>query len=431
MDPIFYGLALIVLLLGILATGFWIGLSLTVVAWVSTVLLTDAPAGKVMATSMWQMLASWELVALPLFIWMGEILYRTKLAADMFEALAPWLSRLPGRLLHLNVVGCGIFAAVSGSSAATTATIGRMNLPQLEMRGYNRSLSYGSLAASGGLGILIPPSIPMIVYGVAAQVSIMKLFIAGVLPAILVIALFMAYIAIRAYLNPKLAPEPPMQRSLVEKLKGSVRLLPVMLLIVGVIGSIYSGIATPTEAAGVGVLGSLAICLYNKALTKETLRASIEGAVRTTSMICLLLAGSAFLTLAMGFTGVPKALSQLIAELGLSPGTLILALAILYVVLGCFLDGISMIVLTVSVVLPMVQSASIDLVWFGVFLILVIEMSQITPPVGFNLFVVQGVTGASLGTVARASFPFFILMAVTALILTIFPQIVTWLPSLI
>jgi tripartite ATP-independent transporter DctM subunit len=429
MDPVLFGVVLIVVLLSLLATGLWIGLSLIVVAWVAIMAMSSAPAGKVLATSMWQMLDSWDLTALPLFIWMGEILYRTRLAADMFDALAPWLSRLPGRLMHINVAGCGIFAAVSGSSAATAATIGRMTLPELARRGYDRDLSLGSLASSGSLGILIPPSIPMIVYGVAAQVSIVRLFMAGVLPGLLLMALFMAYIAAWSALNPARTPQEAVSLSIAERIRGTRRLLPVLLLIVAVIGTIYTGVATPTEAAAVGVLGALLVSLLSGSLNVETFKASIAGAVRTNCMVCLLLAASAFLSMAMGFTGLPRKLSEWITGSGLSATQLIAVLTLFYIVLGCFLDGISMIVLTVSVVLPSIQKAGIDTLWFGIFVIIVVEMAQVTPPVGFNLFVVEGITGESMMRIARASLPFFLLMIAAVAILMAFPQIVSLIPD--
>lgn len=429
MELVGISLLLVAILLVVLATGVWVGLGLVGVAWVALAGFASAPPGKALATSMWGMLDSWPLTALPLFVWMGEILYRTRLAADMFDALAPWLARLPGRLLHVNVASCGIFAAVSGSSAATAATIGRMTLPELRRRGYDRDMSIGSLASSGALGILIPPSIPMIVYGVAAQVSIVGLFIGGVLPGLLMILLFMAYIAVWASLRPGRVPAERFDLTLGEKLRRTGRLFPVIALLVVVIGSIYAGIATPTEAAAVGVMGALAVSAVSGALTWKNFLESLVGATQTSCMIALLLAASAYLSLAMGFTGIPRGLGEWITSLGLSKQGLIAALTLFYIVLGCFLDGLSMIVLTIVVVLPAVQKAGIDLLWFGIYVIIVVEMAQVTPPVGFNLFVVNGITGDNIFRVARASVPFFVLMGAEVALITVFPEIVTWLPA--
>lgn len=422
----------IILLLSLfllLGSGIWIALSLMGVGAIGMMLFSSAPIGKVMATAVFSSNNSWALTSLPLFIWMAEILFRTRLSEDMFSGLAPWLVRLPGRLLHVNVVGCGIFAAVSGSSAATCVTIGKMSMPELLRRGYNEQMSIGSLAGSGTLGLLIPPSIMLIVYGLVAEVSIARLFIAGVLPGIMLMGLFMGYIIIWAMLNPNKVPPADIQMSLSEKVYNSRRLIPVVLLIVAVIGSIYAGYATPTEAAAVGVLGSIGIAVATGTFTWKNFADSVMGATRTSCMITLILAGAAFLSVAMGFTGLPREVAGWIASMQLSVYALLLALLILYIILGCFLDGISMVVLTTSVIQPLVIQAGIDVVWYGIFIVLVVEMAQITPPVGFNLFVLQGMTGKHIFYVAKASFPFFLLMILAVVIITIFPQIVTYLPN--
>lgn len=420
------GLTVLFVLLG---SGVWVALSLLGVGYVSMALFTSVPVGKVLATTIWGATANWSLTALPLFIWMGEILFRTRLAEDMFKGLSPWLSRLPGRLIHVNVVGCGIFAAVSGSSAATAATVGRLTLPELAERGYDRSLSIGSLAASGSLGMLIPPSIVMIVYGVAAEVSIARLFIAGLLPGLLLMVFFVAYVMIYASIYPVVPKETEPRFSLGQKLRSARHLLPVILLIVGVIGSIYSGIATPTEAAAVGVLGAFAISGVNRSLNRASFAASLRGATYTSCMIAFIMAAAAFLSAAMGFIGLPRMIGETVAAMGLGPYALIAVLTIFYIVLGCFLDGISMVVLTTAVILPAVEITGIDLLWFGVYIVLVVEMSQITPPVGFNLFVVQSITGDNIFTIARAAFPFFLIMILAVASIMVFPQIVTMLPS--
>jgi tripartite ATP-independent transporter DctM subunit len=419
---------LIVTLLVLLALGVWVAPALIAVGLVG-MLFADAPGGAILATTSWAASASWTMTALPLFIWMGEILFRTRLSDDMFAGLAPWVERLPGRLLHVNVFGCGIFAAVSGSSAATAATIGRISLPELKSRGYPESLSLGSLAGSGTLGLLIPPSIIMIVYGVAAQVSVARMFIAGVLPGLMLVTLFSGYIVVWSLLNKDRIPAAGATTAFGAKLWGTRRLLPVVLLIGAVIGSIYAGFATATEAAAVGVLGALIIAATSGMLSRRTLVDSLLGAVRTSTMIFFILLGAAFLTSAMSFTGLPAALAAWIADANLPAWALIGALTVLFIVLGCFLDGISIVLLTTSVILPAVQAAGIDLIWFGIFIVLVVEMAQITPPVGFNLFVVQNLTGKDIFTVAKAALPFFLLMVIAVVMVTVFPQIALALPQ--
>jgi C4-dicarboxylate transporter, DctM subunit len=420
---------LIVSLFALLGSSVWIGLTLAGVAWIGMELFSTRPAGDAMAVTIWGSASSWTLTALPLFIWMGEILFRTRLSESMFRGLAPWVSHLPGRLLHTNVIGCTIFAAVSGSSAATCATIGKMTLPELGKRGYPDEITIGSLAGAGTLGLLIPPSIIMIVYGVTAEVSIARLFVAGVLPGILLAALFSGYLAVWALLHRDRIPVPDESLSLRRKLFESRHLIPVIVLIAAVLGSIYAGIATATEAAAVGVVGALILSAAQGSLGWDTFRESLMGATRLYCMIALILAGAAFLTLSMGYIGLPRNLAAWITSLQLSPFMLMLALAVFYIVLGCFLDGISMVVLTMGVILPTVQAAGFDLIWFGIFIVIVVEMAQITPPVGFNLFVLQGMTGRQLPWIARVTAPFFLLMVLMLLLLWFFPQIATWLPS--
>lgn len=424
------GMAL--LLMGVLfvqlAAGVWIALSLLGVASVAFLMFTDAPLAQILGTTYWGSAASWSLSSLPLFIWMGEILFRTRLAEDLFSGLAPWVERLPGRLLHTNVIGCGIFAAVSGSSAATAATVGRITVPELIRRGYPRDLTLGSIAGAGTLGLLIPPSIVMIVYGVAAEVSIGKLFVAGVLPGVMLMALFSGYIAVQAGIRRAEFPLAGAHTPFKDKVKALRNLGPVTLLIAAVMATIYAGIATPTEAAAFGVAGALIISAATGSMSWATIVASLRGTVCTTSMISLILVTAAVLSAAMAFLGIPSGLAAYIGSFGLSKYQLIAAICLLYVILGCFLDGISMIVLTTAVLLPLVQAAGIDMVWFGIFVVLVVEMSCVTPPVGFNLFVIQGLTGEGIGPVARASFPFFVLMVVAVALITAFPDVVLFLP---
>ena len=412
----------------LLGAGVWIGLALSGVAWIAMELFSSRSAGDAMAITIWGSTSSWTLTALPLFVWMGEILFRTRLSEDMFKGLAPWLERVPGRLLHTNIIGCTIFAAVSGSSAATCATIGKMTLPELRSRGYPEDITVGTLAGAGTLGLLIPPSIIMIVYGISANVSIAQLFIAGVLPGLLLAVLFSGYIVVWAFFNRGKIPAIKERTTFAQKLFASRHLIPVVVLIALVLGSIYTGVATATEAAAFGVVGALAISAAQGSLNWQTFRDSLLGGTRLYCMIALILAGAAFLTLAMGYLGLPRRLAEWIGGLGLSKFALLAALALFYVILGCFLDGISMVVLTMGVVLPTVEKAGIDLLWFGIFVVLVVEMAQITPPVGFNLFVLQGMTRREITWIARQAFPMFVLMNIALLIVYFFPDVISYLP---
>ncbi|MGZ5662360.1 MAG: TRAP transporter large permease, partial [Usitatibacter sp.] len=406
-----------------------IGLSLLGVAWIGMELFTSRPVGDAMAVTVWGSLSSWTLTALPLFVWMGEILFRTRLSEDMFKGLAPWLSRIPGRLLHTNIIGCTIFAAVSGSSAATCATIGKMTLPELAKRGYPEDMTIGTLAGAGTLGLLIPPSIIMIVYGVSADVSITRLFIAGVVPGLLLAGLFMGYTIVWALLNPGKIPPPDATLTFAQKIHASRHLIPVVALIALVLGSIYVGVATATEAAALGVVGALVLSVVQGSMTRSVFMQSLMGATRLYCMIAFILAGAAFLTLAMGYIGLPRRLAEFIGGLGLTQLWLLFWLMVFYIVLGCFLDGISMVVLTMGVILPTIVKAGIDLVWFGIFIVLVVEMAQITPPVGFNLFVLQGMTKKEITWIARVSLPLFFLMVAAVAMVYFFPGLVTWLPA--
>jgi C4-dicarboxylate transporter, DctM subunit len=414
----------------ILASGVWIAIGLGLVGLLAMVLTTDIPIGQVLATTVWSASSSWTLAALPLFIWMGEILFRTRLSEQMFKGLSPWLQWLPGRLIHTNIIGCGIFAAVSGSSAATCATIGKIALPELKKRGYDESMSLGTLAGSGTLGLLIPPSIPMVVYAVTANVSVLQVFLGGFLPGLLVMALYMGYVIIWSLLNPDKTPPRDPSMPFMQKLQQSAKLMPCLLLIAVVFLSLILGFATATECAAWGVTGALFLAWWSGTLTRAALVESIMSATRLTCMIMLILAGAAFTTAAMAYTGIPAALAEWVKGQNLSPHMLVLALTCMYIILGCLIDGISMIVLTAVIVLPMVKEAGFDLVWFGVYLIIHVEMAQITPPVGFNLFVLQNMSGKDTMTIAKAAFPFFLLLNVAVVIITTFPQIVLYLPKL-
>ena len=412
-----------------LGTGVWVGLALMGVAYIGMELFTSRPAGDAMITVIWTSASSWTLTALPLFIWMGEILYRSRLSEDMFKGLAPWMARLPGGLLHTNVVGCTIFAAVSGSSAATLTTVGKMSIPELRARGYPEFMTIGTLAGSATLGLMIPPSLTLIVYGVTINESITQLFMAGVLPGLVLAGLFMLYVVAWYYIRRDQRPEPEPKMSFSAKIANSRFLIPVICLVLLVIGSMYSGYATATEAAAFGVIGSLILAATQGSLTWATFTESLMGATRTSAMIALILMGAAFLSLAMGFTGLPRALAAYIADLNLSPILLIAALTVFYIIIGCFLDGISSVVLTMAVVEPMIRTAGIDLIWFGIFIVVVVEMAQITPPIGFNLFVMQGMTKHEMGYIAKTALPMFGIMVLMVAILVMFPELATWLPE--
>ena len=423
MDEIYLTIFFISLLLFLLGSGVWVALSMIAVSAIGMILFTSRPVGDAMATTIWGTSSSWSLTALPLFVWMGEILFRTKLSENLFKGLSPWLSRLPGGLIHVNVVGCALFAAISGSSAATVATVGKMSIPELRKRKYPEKLLLGSLAGSGTLGLLIPPSIILIIYGVTIEDSIAKLFMAGILPGIMIAFIFMSYVVVWSILNKKLMPKNLQKFSFSQKIKGSKQLFPVILLIASVIGSIYTGIATATEAASLGVVGALILSWFQQTLNKTTFKLSLLGATKTSCMIAFILAGSTFLSLAMGFTGLPRNLAIWINNMNLSPLMLIFILTIFYIILGMFLDGISAVVLTMAIIEPMIRQAGFDMIWFGIYLVIVVEMAQITPPVGFNLFVLQGMANKDMGFIAKSAFPLFLLMIFAVVIIIIFPEL--------
>ena len=429
MTEIFLTIFFISVLLFFLGSGIWVALSMIGVSAIGMMLFTSRPVGDAMATTIWGTSSSWTLTALPLFVWMGEILFRTKLSENLFKGLSPWMQKLPGGLIHVNVVGCALFAAISGSSAATVATVGKMSIPELRKRNYPEKILLGSLAGSGTLGLLIPPSIILIIYGVAVQESIAKLFIAGILPGIMIALIFMSYVIIWSLINKTEMPIISEDFSFLEKVKKSKQLLPVILLILSVIGSIYTGIATATEAASLGVVGALILSYFQKSLNLDTFKSSLLGATKTSCMIAFILAGSTFLSLAMGFTGLPRNLAIWIQSLELSPYVLIFVLMIFYIILGMFLDGISAVVLTMAIIEPMIRQAGFDMIWFGIFLVIVVEMAQITPPVGFNLFVLQGMANKDMGYIARSAFPLFLLMILAVILVVIFPEIALWMPE--
>ena len=429
MDLTLVALLLVGFLLVVLALGMWIGLGLLITGALAIAWLTNAPVGGMAATAIWGDSNDWTLTALPMFLWMGEILYRTRVSDGLFRGLAPWLSGIPGRLLHVNVLGCALFSAVSGSSTATCATVSRIALPELKKRGYPEPITIGSLAGAGTLGILIPPSIIMIVYAVAADVSILHLFIAGILPGLLVTALFSGYIFLYGVMRPGAIPREAAGASWEQRRRGLRELAPSLLLVAGVIGGMFSGVATATEVGALGVLGALIIAAFMGTLNWRTFIDSAYSAVAVTCMIGLILQGSSVLSASMAFTGIPTALAQWVAAMHLNPYLLIGALCLVYLVLGTALEGVSMILLTTSIALPMVVAAGFDPIWFGVFIVIMTELSTLSPPVGFNLFVLQLMTGRDQMYVARATLPFFFLLVLAVVILAVFPEIVTWLPK--
>ena len=413
-----------------LACGIWVGFALFIVGFLGMVLFSPLPPGPNMGSSVWATVEKWEYVALPLFILMGEILYRSGISEKLFKSLVPWLYRLPGGLLLMNIVSCTLFAAVSGSSAATTATVGRITLAEFDKLGYDKSLAMGSLAGAGTLGFLIPPSLIMIVYAILAEVSIGKMFIAGVLPGLLLAGIYSAYIIYRGIRNPEIAPQSQESYSWKERMVGLKDLAPTLLLILMVLGSIYGGVATPTEAAAIGVFGATAFASLNRQMNFKIMFECLVGAVKTNAMIMLIVVGAGFLSRVMGYLGIPAAITTAITGMGLSPYLLMILLGAFYILLGCLLDGFSIVVMTLPIALPMVVAAGFDPIWFGIYLILMVEVSQITPPVGFNLFVIQGLTDEPIMKIAGYALPFFFLMLLTTAILTIFPEIALYLPQL-
>ncbi|WP_404845585.1 TRAP transporter large permease [Desulfobaculum sp. SPO524] len=436
-DPLLLAVAVMAVMMILLLSSKWIGFSLFA-SGVAGMLLFEVhlpptisiwdKIGDLLANSVWNSLNSWALTALPLFILMGEILYRTAISTRLLNGLVPWLSGVPGRLYHINVVACSLFAAVSGSSAATTATVGKITLSELTRRGYRKSLAIGSLAGAGTLGFLIPPSLIMIIYGVLSDTSIGKLFIAGVIPGVVLATMYSVYIVARAKMDPDAIPGEDETYTWADRFAALRDLVPVFGLIVLVLGGIYVGLTTPTEAAAIGVVGALGLALYFRNLTWANLQQALLSAVKTSGMICFIIAGAAFLSQVVGFVGIARAISTSIADLNLSPYTLILVLGLMYLFLGMILDGISIVVMTLPIVLPIVQSAGFEALWFGIFVVFMVELSQITPPVGFSIFVIQHIAKEDVRTILKATFPFFCIMVIMVILVTVFPDIVFFLP---
>jgi len=432
-SPLITSIIIIFGLLGLLAAGVWIFAAMLVVSIVGLFVLNDysfVRIGSMLTSVQWKTMTSFELAALPLFVWMGEILFRTRLSEQIFRGLAPWVNWLPGRLLHVVVLACGIFGSVSGSSTATCATISKIALPELKRRGYDEGITIGALCSGGTLGILIPPSIIMVLYAVAAEVSLVKLFIAGFLPGFLMMSLFSGYIVVWALFNPDKSPKGEDQMTLRQMFSLLIELGPITALLVFVFGALFAGLITATECAAWGVLGAILIALHSGTLNWRSFRDSVQSTLRTSCMIAILIAAAGFMSTFMAIAGIPKAVAVAISDMQLSPFALIALLTVVYILLGIFLDGVSMILLTLPVVLPMVTGAGFDPLWFGIFLIIVIEMAELSPPVGFNLFVLQNMTGKDVFTIGWMSLPFFLMMVVTAAMITFWPEIVMVLPDL-
>lgn len=430
MDLASISIAIILLMIVLLGGSVWIGISLFLIGFGGLFIFTEVPFGRLLSNSVWNSTNGSAMMALPMFIWMGEILFRSRISQNLFNGLTPWMDRIPGRLLHVNIFACTFFAAVSGSSAATTATVGKITVPELKERGYQHRLSIGSLAGAGTLGFLVPPSMMMLVYGIIGNVSIGRLFIAGILPGIMIAGLFSGYIFARCLINPALAPAKAESYTWIQKLKGLKDIAPVAILIAGVLGSLYAGWATPTEAGVVGVVGAMLFAIFTGSMDRQVFMASIKGAIKTSAMIMLIVMGAGYFSVAIGFLGITRQLTMFVAEMGLSPYMLIVILTLVYLILGCLLDGFSMIVMTTPIFLPLVTFVGFDPVWFGIYLILMIELAQITPPVGFNLFVISGLTNEDILTIARAALPFFLILCAATAIVTLFPRFVLFLPNL-
>ena len=437
-DPLILSIIIVFVMFVFLLSSIWIGVSLILTAIVAMLIYNhNLPPiisiydkiGDLLASSMYDSLNSSSLAALPMFILMGEILYKSSISTKLLNGLMPWLSFIPGKLLHVNVAACSLFAAVSGSSAATTATVGKITLDELKKRGYSKSLAIGSLAGSGTLGFLIPPSLIMIIYGVLSDVSIGKLFMAGILPGLLLATLYSVYIMIVAKMDKSVVPIEEEKYSSKDFLNSFSELFPVLALITVVLGSIYVGLATPTEAASLGVLGAIILAVYFKSFSFDIFKNALLNTIKTSVMISFIIVGAGFLSQVIGFLGIATAVSEYIGTLGLSPMMLILIIGIMYILLGMILDGISIVVMTLPIVLPIIVMAGFDPLWFGIFLVFMVELSQITPPVGFSLFVIQGISGEKIEYILKATLPFFILMILAVVIITYFPQIVQFLPN--
>lgn len=425
-DTVAIGLALMLLMLGI---GFHIGVALFLTAAFGAWWFFGDSMFQAFGTLMWGTLNNFLLVAIPLYVLMGEILVRGKVTERMYVALDDWLRVLPGGLLHTNIAASSIFASISGSSVATAATIGTVAFPAFRGKGYAETWVLGSVASGATLGILIPPSINMIIYGAITNTSIGQLFLAGVVPGLMLAAFFMVMIVIASVLHPAISGS-SQPISWAVKRKRLKDLLPPLAIFILVMGGIYGGWATPTEAAGLGVTASLVLVLAQGHFTWRLLSNSMTAAVRVTAMTLLILIAAFYLNFVVGILGIPEQTSKAMSALDVSGWQAILVLVVFYVILGCFIDSLAMMIATIPIVFPVVIALGYDPLWFGVFLVIMCEVALITPPVGMNLYVVQAVRGRGTVTdVVRGVLPFLVCIFLLLALITAFPEIVTWLPK--
>jgi tripartite ATP-independent transporter DctM subunit len=418
------------LMLALMMIGMPVAVALFLTSVVGAVVYLGMPTLMIFGGQMWGALNDFVLTAIPLFILLGELLVRSGVADGMYRSLSDWLRRLPGGLLHSNIASCTLFAAVSGSSVATAATMGTVAVPLLRERGYDQRITLGSIAAGATIGILIPPSINMIIYGSMSNTSIGQLFVAGIVPGLLLSAMFMAYILVASILRPELAGDPIPSSPLAEKLRNLLDILPPLAIFLLVMGSIYLGWATPSESAALGVIGALAVTIAKRRFSMAMLHAALLATVRISAMILLIVVAAKFLNFVIGVLGIPQVLARTISEFGASQLQLILILVLFYLVLGCFLETLSMMIATIPIVVPVILQFGIDPVWFGVFLVVMMEVALITPPLGMNLYVVQGVRGTgSIIDVMIGSLPFVAIMLALVALLVAFPGIALWLPE--
>jgi C4-dicarboxylate transporter DctM subunit len=417
-----------VLLLVLIGLSIPVGAALGVLGLLLDPLFSMLPLTRAIGELAWSSNTEFLLVAIPLFIMLGEILLRAGIAESMYGAMSLWLSWLPGGLMHANIGASTLFAATSGSSVATAATVGTVAIPQIKRYGYNEPLFLGSIAAGGTLGILIPPSINLVIYGVLTNSSVPQLYLAGFIPGFTLAALFMLTVIIACLIKPAWGGQ-RISASWGERFSSLKHLLPPMFIFLMVVGSIYAGLATPTEAAALGVLGALALAAGFRRLTLAMLREAIEGTMRATAMIMLIVVAAGFLNFVMAATGLTESLTSSISGLGLSPGWMLLVVVIFYVILGCFMETLSMMIVTIPIVAPIMTGLGYDPIWLGIVIVVLVETALITPPVGMNLFVVQSLRkGGSLNAVIVGSLPFVLALFLMVLLLALFPDLALWLP---
>ena len=412
-----------------LAIGVRVGLALGLVGLTSLYFLLSSPAPITLAERSWQSVNSFTLTAVPMFVLMGALLLRSGLSEQVFEALAKWMGRFPGGIAHAGVGACTIFAAVSGSSLATAATMGIVACPEMEKRGYNPKLAYGSIAAGGTLGILIPPSIAMIIYGSTVGAPVATLFIAGIVPGALLALSFMGVVFVWALIDRNAAPRGE-RFSWRARFAALLDILPIALLIGAVLGVLYAGVATPTEAGAMGAMAALAICYFRRRLDRVVLLEVLLETVRVTAFLFLIIVGAAILTHSFDYLRLPKILVEAVTAADLSPLLVMIAISLVYIVLGMFIDSISMMVMTLPVIFPVVVGMGFDPIWFGVVVVILMEIGLITPPVGMNLFALRGIgERASMTDIVHGVIPFALIMVLGVVLLYWQPGLATWLPA--